>query len=186
MEATYRALRDCGYASLTMQDIADEYENSKSSLYYHYESKQELLVAFLEYALYEFATELSISDEPSRKQLQSLFDTLVPRSIDRDHREFRLALFELRAQAPHEPAFAEQFERIDRVITDALVDHLEAGIESGEFDDVDVEATAEMYLTLFNGATYERATTAERFDAEPIRSALDTHVQTVLVEGNPE
>jgi len=49
MEATYRALCAHGYADLTTQDIADESETSKASLHYHYDTKEELLLSFLDY-----------------------------------------------------------------------------------------------------------------------------------------
>ncbi|HET7323460.1 MAG TPA: helix-turn-helix domain-containing protein, partial [Halococcus sp.] len=52
MHATYRALCKHGYANLTMQDIADESTKSKAALHYHYDTKQDLLLAFLSF-LYE-------------------------------------------------------------------------------------------------------------------------------------
>ncbi|PSQ42055.1 TetR family transcriptional regulator, partial [Halobacteriales archaeon QS_9_68_42] len=45
--ATYRALCDHGYAALTMQDIADECDCSKSLLHYHFDTKEDLLVELL-------------------------------------------------------------------------------------------------------------------------------------------
>ena len=35
MSATFRALSKHGYASLSMQDIADEFDKSRSLLHYH-------------------------------------------------------------------------------------------------------------------------------------------------------
>lgn len=58
MEATYRALQKHGYGNLTIQHIADEFENSKTLLYYHYDGKDELLVDFLDYVLTQFLNSL--------------------------------------------------------------------------------------------------------------------------------
>ncbi|MEF8843375.1 MAG: TetR/AcrR family transcriptional regulator [Haloarculaceae archaeon] len=54
MRATYCALCKHDYASLTTQDIADESDLSKAALHYHYDSKADLLRAFLEYLLDSF------------------------------------------------------------------------------------------------------------------------------------
>jgi|APHM01.1.fsa_nt_gi Bacterial regulatory proteins, tetR family. len=56
MQATYRALCEHGYADVTMQAIADETDKSKAALHYHYDSKRDLLMAFLDF-LYEEFTE---------------------------------------------------------------------------------------------------------------------------------
>jgi len=70
MDATYRALCEHGYAALTMQDIADEGDCSKSLLHYHYDTKEELLVALLAYLLERFearvAPEGAEPREPNR------------------------------------------------------------------------------------------------------------------------
>ena len=54
MRATYRALREHGYADLTIKRIATEYGKSTAAIHYHYETKDELLAAFLDYILSQF------------------------------------------------------------------------------------------------------------------------------------
>jgi len=54
MEATYRALLRHGYADLSISRIADELDKSKAAIYYHYDTKDDLLVAFLEFAVDRF------------------------------------------------------------------------------------------------------------------------------------
>ncbi len=62
MAATYRALCAHGYADLTMQRIADEAGKSKSLLHYHYGTKQELLVAFLDYLFDRFEARVAATE----------------------------------------------------------------------------------------------------------------------------
>jgi len=76
MSATYRALREHGYADLTIQQIADEFEKSKSLIYYHYDTRTELLVAFI--------------------------DHLLTPDLDDETVAFWRAMLELRAQAAHD------------------------------------------------------------------------------------
>ena len=39
MEATYEALCKHGYAELSIEKIADEFDKGKSLIYYHYDDK---------------------------------------------------------------------------------------------------------------------------------------------------
>ncbi|MFT4884148.1 MAG: AcrR family transcriptional regulator, partial [Natronomonas sp.] len=109
MEATYRALCEHGYASLTMQDIADECDCSKSLLHYHFDTKEDLLVALLAYLLERFEERIATDGDP-RDRLVDLIDAFLfgdERSRE-EHRAFHTALLELRAQAPHNDAFRDQ------------------------------------------------------------------------------
>ena len=160
MDATYRALCKHGYADLTIQTIADEFEKSKSLLYYHYDTKDEILIAFLENMLDQFAVEdaVDISESPD-EQLHAFVDTLLPESPDEDQREFHVALLELRSRALSKDAYREQFTRADRLIHDTLSDILTAGVEAGIYQDVDVGRTAELLILTINGAMLQQATT---------------------------
>ena len=49
MEATARAIAEHGIADLTVRDIGAEFDRSRSLIHYHYNSKDDLLAAFVEY-----------------------------------------------------------------------------------------------------------------------------------------
>lgn len=51
LDAAAKIFRDCGYAGTTMRAIADEAELKAGSIYYHYESKDELIAAVLDIAI---------------------------------------------------------------------------------------------------------------------------------------
>ena len=181
MEATYRALCDHGYADLTIQAIADEFAKSKSLLYYHYDTKDEILVAFLSYMLDQFPVEDAVdpADSPD-DQLWSLIDNAVPPSPDAEQRAFRVALFELRSQALSNEAYREQFTRADRFMKETLTDVLVAGIDDGTFRDVDVEPTVELLATILDGGMLRR-TTITGDNTPEIREALAQYVETQLL-----
>jgi AcrR family transcriptional regulator len=162
MEATYRALCEHGYADLTIQAIADEFDKSKSLLYYHYDTKDEILVAFLDYLLDQFTVEDAVdADGSPDEQLWTLIDQFLPASPSDEQREFQVALLELRSRALSKPAYREQFTRVDRLVHDALVDVLTAGIDDGTFREVDVEGTAALLTSAITGAMLRRVTTDE-------------------------
>lgn len=185
MEATYRALCEHGYADLTIQKIADEFEKSKSLLYYHYDSKDALLVEFLEFALERFAADFAVggTDDPEGR-LRDLIDRLVPESIDdADDEQFQVAVFELRSNAPFDDAYHEQFTKADAIIRTRIAELVEAGTEDGVFRDVDPDRTASMLVAVISGAMVERVTTDDTVEA--IRGGIEDYVENhLLVEGS--
>src|SRR6056297_1471511 len=99
MEATYEALVEYGYADLTIQRIADEFDKSKSLLYHHHDGKDDLLVDFLEFALDHFENNVPFrEDDTADERLRALLDAVAATKPEADE-EFVGILVELRAQA---------------------------------------------------------------------------------------
>jgi AcrR family transcriptional regulator len=174
MEATYRALCECGYASLTMQDIADECDCSKSLLHYHFDTKEDLLVALLAHLIEKFEERVSPSDEDPREQLVDLVEIFCF-GDDRtraDHRAFHTALLELRAQAPHSDAFRGQLAENDAQVHATVTAVIERGIESGTFREVDARRTAAHILAAIQGARIRWVTLGDDESIEAVRDAL--------------
>lgn len=156
MKATYQALCEHGYAGLTISRIAEDFEKSKSLLYHHYDSKDELLLDFLSFMLGEFQREVpgSEADSPSDR-----LDAVLEESLTHEGGlEFLRAMTELRAQAAHDERFREHFMEHDRVFRASIVGILEAGIEAGDFRDVDVEQVADFVFAAISGGMNQRAT----------------------------
>ena len=156
--ATYRALCEHGYSDTTIQHIADEFEKSKSLLYYHYEDKDELLAAFMRHLLDRLAEELTVDGDDPYDDLRTLVDCLVPVPMDAADRRFRRVLLEIRTRAPHDEGYREQFRRSDRLVRDAFADVIARGIEQGRFRETDPEQAAEFIHTALLG-TMERGVT---------------------------
>jgi AcrR family transcriptional regulator len=182
MKATYEALSEHGYADLTIERIGEEFEKSVSLVYHHYDSKDALLVDFLEFMLDRFEADVAF-DEPddARARLRALFDRVLSASIDDERRALMGAITELRAQAPHNEAFREQFARSDRFFHARIAAIIEAGIDQGVFRDVDPDRTAELLLTTINGAMIGRVTTAEEAPIRAVRAELDEYVRLRLL-----
>ncbi|MFC6940778.1 TetR/AcrR family transcriptional regulator [Salinirubellus sp. GCM10025818] len=169
MEATFAALSKHGYADLTIQTIADEFEKSKSLLYYHYETKDDLLGDFLEFILDAFEAEVDADEGAGPEdRLWTVVELLLPPDIaeDEEAREFRTAIFELRMQAPYDERYAERFAATDERMIAAVETILADGVEEGVFD-VDPEADAELLLDTVMGVTL-RTVTAGTDDRNPL------------------
>lgn len=185
MDATYRALCTHGYADLTMQDIADESDKSKAALHYHYDSKHDLLCAFLEYLYDGFVDRIEDPDgETPHERLLSLIDSVLDKPDDGSE-EFGTAILEIRAHAPYEPGFRERLTKFDDYLVDELEAILDDGIADGTFkSDLDAKETAQFIVTVLTGAATERVTTGR--PVKCTRRMLTEYVETHLLDGQQE
>jgi AcrR family transcriptional regulator len=181
MGATYRALCKHGYASLTMQDIADEFDKSKSLLHYHYDTKEDLLLAFLDRMIGWLADRTAESDtDHPLDRLEEFAGKFV---IDPEGETFALAVLELRVQAVHNEAFREKLRRHHERNVEAVAGIIEDGIEAGVFRDVDADATAELIITVLEGARMFQVTLGVESATGRMYDALATFVvEELLVE----
>lgn len=159
MNGVYRALRSHGYADVTMQDIADECSKSKSLLHYHYDTKEDLLVAFIDEVLTDSAARIrEHADDPPAERLVGFIGWFVFEVDAVDREAFHIALLELRTQGPFNERIREQLVRSDRLLRGTVADILESGIEDGVFRDVDVEETAALIVATLDGARTRQIT----------------------------
>lgn len=184
MEATYDALVEHGYADLTIQTIADEFEKSKSLLYYHYESKEDILREFLGYLLEEFSTEVSTLElgENPEGDLLTVLDLLLPTGSDAELRSLRLALLDLQLQAAYEATYRESMGQLLSGLLNVIEEVIRAGIEDGTFrSDVDPESQAELLLAVITGISFNELTL--RPDSrQRTRAAIEDHVEDLLAD----
>lgn len=182
MQATYRALREHGYAELTIERIGEEFEKSVSLVYHHYGGKDELLVDFLGFMLEEFEAASDVDEEADpRERLWTALDRARSGPLDEDA-EFASALTELRIQAAHDPAYREQFDQTDRLFRERYAEIIRSGIERGVFREVDPESVADLLVTTVDGALLQQATTDRPVD--PALDELKAYVRArLLVDG---
>jgi AcrR family transcriptional regulator len=170
MRATYRALRDHGYADLTIKQIAEEYGKSTAAIHYHYDTKEELLAAFLDYLLEQFVDEIhGVETTDPEKRLELLLDELLLRP--RENLDFAVAMLEMKSQAPYKDAISERFRQNDeyvRYVIKAVINH---GIDEGVFEDVDADHVTRALLTIIDGA---RTRSVVLDDAEAFETARRT------------
>jgi AcrR family transcriptional regulator len=181
MQATYDALAKHGYADLTIQRIGDEFEKSKSLLYHHYDSKDDLLVDFLGFMLERMAEDIPFEEQADAyQQLLFAFDHVFENTLAPDRLDFIGAMTELRAQAAHDGSFLAQFTANETFIRSRIVEIIEDGIEEGTFREVDPERVAEALLTILDGA-FLRYATVEAVDVDVVHEELDEYIRLRLL-----
>jgi AcrR family transcriptional regulator len=185
MDGVYDALLEHGFADLTMQDIADEADVSKSLLHYHYDTKQDLLVAFLDH-LIEAGRERAAEheDEPASEHLREF---VAGGLVDADSEDwaFVTAVLELQAQAPHDDTYREQLARNEQFLRDHVADIVRDGVDSGEFREVDPESVARLVLAAVDGARKQRVVLDDD-TPEVVHDALVEHVLADLERDSEE
>lgn len=175
MDAVHEALLEHGFAALTMQDIADEASVSKSLLHYHYDTKQDLLVAFLDYLVERGEQRAAeCDDEPASERLRSFARSALVDTSENDW-AFATAILELKAQAPHDETYREQLARNEASLRSYVASIVRTGIETGDFRAVDPEATARLFLAAIDGARTERVALGDD-TPQVVHGALLEHV----------
>ena len=183
MEATYAALCRHGYADLSVAQIADEFEKSKSLLYYHYDSKDDLIAAFLSFAADQFMTDIeavTAAEEPVAT-VRTLVDHLLTVE-SREMRDGQRMIIELRGQAVSEPRFREQFTRVDDRLRGRIRTELATGIEAGALDeDTDADDTASVLYAALTGAMTQRHT-ADGDPTDAVRRLIHRRLDRLVVD----
>lgn len=179
MEATYRALREHGYADLTIKRIADEYGKSTAAVHYYYDTKDELLAAFLDYLLEQFVDSIhGVETTDPEERLELLLDELLVKP--QENPDLSIALLEMRSQAPYKEAFSERFQQNDeyiRYMLKAVVNH---GIDEGVFDDVDADHITRSLMTIVDGGRTRAVVLDNLEELETARRTASEYVDAML------
>ena len=183
LTATYHALHQSGYAGLSIQRIADFTEITKSSIYYHFENKEELLLAFLEKLLQEVRRGFNF--EPGGDPITDLdhFIDKIFVSINAKMEEDTLpigAYIEIRSQAIWNESYQKQITNIDDAIKEQFQSILQRGIKMSVMKDIDVDQVGEFFVTLLTGLL-ERYVTTQNLNLDPLRAEIDHYLKQRVI-----
>lgn len=195
IQAVYYCLREDGYSGLSIQRIADEADVSKATIYHHFDDKEDLMLAFLEWMLSridERAMQLDITDPLDRVRVLTdrlLVGRFQPKTIENNEggsdidpeRDPFTALIDIRAQAIHDAEYRDRMGRIDRMFEDQLASDIEEAVEEGIIREMDPERTAKTLYTLLIGG-FLRRTTTDDTDLESVREDVFRLIDQSLVE----
>ncbi len=185
MRATDRALQEHGYAGLTIERIAAEYGKSTAAVHYHYDTKEDLLAAFLEHVLDRFVETIhEVETTDPERRLELLLDKLLV--APEDHRDLLTAMLEMRSQAPNREAFAERFRANDEYVRYMLRTVIDQGIDEGVFADADADHVARALMTIADGARTRAVVLDDDDTLATARRTADEYVTAVLGTDDPE
>lgn len=161
LEATGSVLAREGYAGLTTAKVADQAGVSHPAVHYHFETKEGLLVAFVEDYTDDWLARLDdIGGDDAGERLISILSLFVDAVRDPSQADFTRAMLELHTRAPHVDGLQDALARLDQQTTDYVASLIDTGIEEGVFQDVAPSPTAELILCVVDGATVRQHTLA--------------------------
>jgi AcrR family transcriptional regulator len=174
IEATGRALCAHGYADLTMQRIAERSSLTTAAIHYHFDTKDDLLDAFLDDLLDRFEDRLACDARDPRERLATVLDAVfAPPSDDgAGADDLPVALMELKAQAPYHERFRGRFRALDDVMRGVVRETVADGVEAGHFAEADPDAVARLVVTAINGAHVRTVALGE--GSAPTRRAVES------------
>jgi AcrR family transcriptional regulator len=173
MEATYRAFCEHGYAELSIQKIADEFDKGKSLIYYHYDDKEDLMLSFLDYMMDK--AQMEGNEAEPAEQIDMMLDKALGIE-DEEQWQFQKAFQEFRVQAQHNEKFQEKFREADKVFLDDISDIME---ETGAKDP---EVAAEIFLSMVEGSISRKVSTGDREGLEELKNDIKKTISPFFEE----
>lgn len=183
MRGVYAVLADEGFPGLTTQRVADVAGCSQSLVHYHYGTKEDLVVAFLEWVQAGEGDWLSgIKGATAEERLRHFVDLQLSLPRDDEHGRFNVAFLELNAAASRNERYATALRDFSELVHNAIADIVREGIEAGEFRDVDPDATARFLRHALQGAVAESFTLDLHGAKAEARAAVETYLERVLLQ----
>lgn len=150
--AVLRALAKHGYADLTTKKVAAESDKSEAALFYHYDTKDDLVVTFLEWAIDRSTDRLTdINASNPVDELFAACEVLLGDTDDELDRGINIAMMELLSHAPHNERFHSHLTDFERSEIETLADIIDRGIDEEVFREVDSTAMAAFILMTTDG-----------------------------------
>jgi AcrR family transcriptional regulator len=174
LDAAIPLLAGRGYASTTMQELARAIGMTPGALYWHFDSKEDLLIGVLDDLKRRMLVELDRARETigalAAADPQGLVRALVHHvaQVAEQHQQYILLAGVIGAEAMDanervEEALREAYEGVAAVAAEAFTSALERPEEA------DMECTAQMFLGLFMGGLMHQRLFRDRF---PLSRAL--------------
>lgn len=183
--AVLYALANHGYAGLTTKKVAAESEKSEAALFYHYDTKDDLVVAFLEWAIDRSTGRLTNLDaEDPIDELTIACEVLLGNADDELDRGINVAMMELLSHAPHNERFRALLTDFERAEIETLANIIDRGIDAGVFRSVDSTATAAYILMTTDGTAGAVMALGLQDVGDQVRDRLFSYIQTEIIAGN--
>jgi AcrR family transcriptional regulator len=184
--AVRRALAKHGYANLTTSQIAEETEKSEAFLFYHYDTKDDLVSAFLEDSIGWLDTRLKLTTdelETPDDRLRALCDIMLAIDSPRAMQGINIAVMELLSHAPHKESLQEPLRVHQDYVRDRLAEEIRAGIKEGIYrEDVDPESSASFLQMTLDGSTGSVLSLGMEDVGEDIREEIHAYIDGLMVD----
>lgn len=183
MQATGEALAEHGVAAVTTQKIADEWGRAQSLVHYYHDTKEDLIVAYIEFlterqrAAYEERAE----DPPLDRLAWMVAEDL---HADQGAAQTVNVLNDLHGEAPHNERYRAALADLEADGQAFLTDAIRDGVDDGTFRSVDPESTALFLLSASDGIYLRTVSLDQREAADLFRAGTEQFVRDTLLTEN--
>jgi len=180
MDATGAALAEHGVAGVTTQKIADEWGRAQSLVHYYHDTKEDLIVAYVETIRDRIVDEYAeMADDPPLDRLSwSLVEGI---ECTPDGTEQVNALYDLHGEAPHNDRYRAVLDDFEEAGRRFLESAIRDGVEEGTFRDVNPAAAAAFLLSASDGVLLRTVSLRRADDAPLFREGAERYVADVLL-----
>lgn len=175
-------LLDSGYDTLTTEEVADRLGMSHSGVHYHFETKDDLLVAFVRYLIDDPEGKLTV-DGPPGERLPKLLEVRI-RGVEKIQ-QLEVpppSLQLLAATSASDDALRRALGRLYDAYAAELTETIRDGVETGVFETETPEWTAWTLAGLIQGAELRAALDGSW---EPFVWGIETYVLPELYVDEP-
>lgn len=182
IEAAFDALATHGYADLSIKAIGEELGQSPSLIYYHFEDKDDLILALLDFHIEGFTEQyIEGSTADPETKLRQLVEKFLSEEMSAEELESLSVYAELRAQAARNDEYREKITWIDDLLVETVATFIDEGVESGQFQVVESDVVAEHIVALLLYGQYARATTDREDTVSVLRTVIDDLISKDLL-----
>jgi AcrR family transcriptional regulator len=153
IRGTYRVMADVGSQQLSLRPLGKEIGVSAALLVYHFETKDNLLLATMRWAVLELVerirARLEDIDDPE-EALDALVDATF---IDpRENRDFYLVYLDLVQYSVRNPEFGDLAVMLWKYVNGSYAVVIQHGVAAGVFDNDDIELAARQARAIVEGS----------------------------------
>ncbi|MFB0565511.1 MAG: TetR/AcrR family transcriptional regulator [Candidatus Aminicenantaceae bacterium] len=191
LKAAERVIAQKGYSTATMDDIAEEAQFSKATLYRYFKSKGELFIEIIVNSLEELNQKLRETKKKrgsSEKRLEEVAHLVLRHFEEKENiaRIFFMDKFlmeKLQIFATEQETMTSELEKLyikkikdkHKEMLNGICEILNSGVESGEFRKLDAKDTAMVLESMLYGFYYGRYWGDRKYSLEKGETLIQRH-----------
>ncbi len=174
LEAAALVFARSGFSKARMDDIAAECGLSKGTLYWYFNSKDEIILAILDRLFERELADLHTLQESGRTATECLLEYTEIAILDMTHLlQLMPIAYEYLALAFRNEAVLQALKRYSRSYFELIIPIIQQGIDNGEFRQVDPQDVA-----IAVGAIFEGTALLWVYDSETIQ--IEKHIRSSI------
>ena len=185
IRGTYRVMAEVGSQQLSLRPLGKELGVSAALLVYHFQTKDNLLLATMRWAVLEMVERirdrLEDVDDPE-EALEALVDAVF---VDpRENRDFYLVYLDLVQYSVRQPSFSGLAEMLWKYVNGTYAVVIQHGVAAGVFDIDDIELAARQSRAIVEGSFVQWLQAEDWEETHPRLRAECRHALAALLKGS--